>query len=220
MLDPCTAANIAHTLETNVTPSAATSTTDPLTVLVAGLQGEARLDAVDFATHSLVRAAASQFERVLVAVDESDVKTLEGLVSSQGAALNTTRNFRAELAKKAFRVTAAVDRKMVSLLSTLKDPQPVLVLGAGGREHAIAHKLAESRSVSHIYVAPGNGGTATAGPKISNLAIGAEDETKLLAFAKENNIGLVVVGPEAPLVIGASRLHESVFAPPVLCSDP
>lgn len=171
-------------------------------MLVAGLGGEVKLDAVDFATHSLVRAAASQFERVLVVVDAADVKTLQELVST-GAALDASRNFRAELSKKAFRATGAVDAKLVSLLSSLKDPTPVLVLGAGGREHAIAHKLAESRSVSHVYVAPGNGGTATGGPKMSNVAIGAEDEPKLLAFAKDNNIGLVVVGPEAPLVVGA-----------------
>ncbi len=79
----------------------------------------------------------------------------------------------------------------------------VLLLGAGGREHAIALKLAESPKVKEVFVAPGNGGTATTHPKVSNLAIDSEDVPALLDFAKGKGVGLVVVGPEAPLVIGA-----------------
>ena len=79
----------------------------------------------------------------------------------------------------------------------------VLLLGSGGREHAIALKLAESSKVKHVHVAPGNGGTATSHGKVSNLAIDSVDLPKLLAFAQEHKVGLVVVGPEAPLVIGA-----------------
>jgi len=79
----------------------------------------------------------------------------------------------------------------------------VLLLGSGGREHAIALKLAESSKVKHVHVAPGNGGTATSHSKVSNLAIDSVDLPKLLAFAQEHKVGLVVVGPEAPLVIGA-----------------
>ena len=79
----------------------------------------------------------------------------------------------------------------------------VLLLGSGGREHAIALKLAESEKVTKVYVAPGNGGTATSHAKITNVDMASDDVPKTLAFAQEKKVGLVVVGPEAPLVIGA-----------------
>ena len=77
----------------------------------------------------------------------------------------------------------------------------VLVIGGGGREHALAWKLAQSERVDQVFVAPGNAGTA-AEPGVQNLAIGAEDISELVAFAGANQIGLTVVGPEAPLVAG------------------
>ena len=77
----------------------------------------------------------------------------------------------------------------------------VLVIGAGGREHALAWKLAQSARVRQVFVAPGNAGTAGE-PKVSNVAIAAEDVTGLLAFAQREAIDLTVVGPEAPLVAG------------------
>ena len=77
----------------------------------------------------------------------------------------------------------------------------VLVVGGGGREHALAWKLAQSPRVDTVYVAPGNAGTARE-PGIENVAIGAEDLDALLAFARERAIDLTVVGPEAPLVAG------------------
>ena len=77
----------------------------------------------------------------------------------------------------------------------------VLVVGGGGREHALAWKLAQSPRVETVYVAPGNAGTARE-PGIENVAIGAEDLDALLAFASEQTIDLTVVGPEAPLVAG------------------
>lgn len=76
-----------------------------------------------------------------------------------------------------------------------------LLVGGGGREHAIAHKLCQSPQLEHLYVAPGNGGTARLA-KAENVAIGAEDIPALLAFARERAIDLTVVGPEAPLVAG------------------
>jgi phosphoribosylamine--glycine ligase len=75
----------------------------------------------------------------------------------------------------------------------------VLIIGNGGREHAIAWKLAQSPLVDKIYCAPGNGGTALEN-KCENIDIDISGE--LLKFAKENNIDLTVVGPEAPLVDG------------------
>ena len=77
----------------------------------------------------------------------------------------------------------------------------VLIIGNGGREHALAWKTAQSADVNTIFVAPGNPGTALE-PKVENVAIGVEDIEALVAFAKENTIDLTIVGPEAPLVIG------------------
>ncbi|MDX5151058.1 MAG: phosphoribosylamine--glycine ligase, partial [Acidiferrobacterales bacterium] len=77
----------------------------------------------------------------------------------------------------------------------------ILVIGGGGREHALAWKLAQSPRANKIYVAPGNAGTARE-PGIENLDIAGEDIDGLKTFAIENNVGLTVVGPEAPLVAG------------------
>jgi phosphoribosylamine--glycine ligase len=77
----------------------------------------------------------------------------------------------------------------------------ILVIGAGGREHALAWKLAQSTHVETVFVAPGNAGTATE-HKLQNVPIDALDIEKLAHFAKEQNIALTVVGPEAPLVAG------------------
>ncbi len=77
----------------------------------------------------------------------------------------------------------------------------VLIIGGGGREHALAWKAAQSPDVEQVFVAPGNAGTAHE-PKLENVAIGVEDINALLAFAQNNSIGLTIVGPEAPLVIG------------------
>ncbi len=77
----------------------------------------------------------------------------------------------------------------------------VLIIGGGGREHALAWKIAQSDQVYEVVVAPGNAGTARE-PKVSNIAIGAEDIDALLEFAQENQFVLTVVGPEAPLTMG------------------
>ena len=77
----------------------------------------------------------------------------------------------------------------------------VLVIGGGGREHALAWKAAQSAQVEKVFVAPGNAGTAREA-KMENVAIDVEDINSLKSFAQDNNIGLTIVGPEAPLVIG------------------
>jgi phosphoribosylamine--glycine ligase len=77
----------------------------------------------------------------------------------------------------------------------------VLIIGGGGREHALAWKAAQSDKVDSVYVAPGNAGTALE-PKMQNVAIDAQDIPALLEFAQRNAIGLTIVGPEAPLVQG------------------
>ena len=92
----------------------------------------------------------------------------------------------------------------------------VLVIGSGGREHALAFKAAQSSKVEKVFVAPGNAGTALE-PKLENVAIGVEDIDALIAFVKENQVELTIVGPEAPLVIGvvdAFREHGlAIFGP-------
>jgi len=76
----------------------------------------------------------------------------------------------------------------------------ILIIGGGGREHALAWKLAKSDHVRKIYVAPGNGGTASGSLIIENIDLNKTDE--LISFAKKNHIGLTVVGPEVPLSEG------------------
>jgi phosphoribosylamine--glycine ligase len=75
----------------------------------------------------------------------------------------------------------------------------VLLVGGGGREHAIAWKLAQSEQLKKLYIAPGNPGTAKCG---ENVPISADDTEKLVDFSKQNKIELVIVGPEAPLAAG------------------
>lgn len=77
----------------------------------------------------------------------------------------------------------------------------ILIIGNGGREHALAWKVRQSPLADKVFVAPGNAGTATE-QGIENVAIAATDVKSLVDFAKQNNVGLTIVGPEAPLVIG------------------
>ncbi|MEW5772938.1 MAG: phosphoribosylamine--glycine ligase [Thermodesulfobacteriota bacterium] len=90
----------------------------------------------------------------------------------------------------------------------------VLIVGSGGREHTLAWKLRQSPLVSELFIAPGNGGTAAEGV---NVAIRDDDVPALVAFAKENSIGLVVAGPEAPLVLG---LTDAMSAAGIPCFGP
>jgi len=82
----------------------------------------------------------------------------------------------------------------------------VLLIGSGGREHSIAWKLAQSKNLGKLYIAPGNAGTERCG---ENVPIGANDIDGLVDFAKQNDIGLVVVGPEDPLAAGAVDAFEA-----------
>ena len=75
----------------------------------------------------------------------------------------------------------------------------ILLLGAGGREHALAWKIAQSKKVEKLFIAPGNAGTAAVG---ENVAIGVNEFEKLKDFTVKEKIDMVVVGPEDPLVNG------------------
>ncbi len=78
----------------------------------------------------------------------------------------------------------------------------ILIIGGGGREHALAWKAAQSSITEKIFVAPGNAGTARE-PKTENVPIAVADISALVAFARDKQVGLTIVGPEAPLVAGA-----------------
>jgi len=84
----------------------------------------------------------------------------------------------------------------------------ILLIGSGGREHALAWKLAQASKVQKVFVAPGNAGTELE-DKVENISIAAEDIHGQLKFALENTIDLTVIGPEAPLVAGIVDLFES-----------
>ena len=90
----------------------------------------------------------------------------------------------------------------------------ILLLGSGGREHALAKKLAESPRCGTLYIAPGNGGTLQEGV---NVALAEDDPEAVAAFACEEGIGLVVIGPEAPLVAGVA---DAVRAAGIACFGP
>uniref|UniRef100_A0A8C1LYK0 Phosphoribosylglycinamide formyltransferase n=1 Tax=Cyprinus carpio TaxID=7962 RepID=A0A8C1LYK0_CYPCA len=92
----------------------------------------------------------------------------------------------------------------------------VLVIGGGGREHALAWKLAQSPHVQQVLVAPGNAGTAKNG-KISNSAVSVNNHTVLAQYCKDHNVGLVVVGPEVPLAAG---IVDDLMSAGVLCFGP
>ena len=90
----------------------------------------------------------------------------------------------------------------------------ILLLGSGGREHALAVALAASPRCDELYIAPGNGGTAAVG---ENVSLDAEDPAAVADFARETGCGLVVIGPEAPLVVGVA---DAVRAAGIPCFGP
>ncbi len=98
----------------------------------------------------------------------------------------------------------------------------ILVVGGGGREHALAWKAAQSPLVTQVFVAPGNAGTALE-ESLSNVDIGAEDIAALFAFAQKETIDLTIVGPEAPLVNGIvdefERAGLKIFGPTAVAAQ-
>ncbi|MEQ9925012.1 phosphoribosylamine--glycine ligase [Pectobacterium brasiliense] len=92
----------------------------------------------------------------------------------------------------------------------------ILVIGNGGREHALAWKASQSPLAKRVYVAPGNAGTALE-PALTNVDIAATDIPALVSFAQENHIDLTIVGPETPLVIGVVDAFQNaglkIFGP-------
>lgn len=97
---------------------------------------------------------------------------------------------------------------------TSTTPLNILLLGSGGREHALAVSLASSPLCAQLYVAPGNGGTGLVGV---NVALDENDGAAVTSFAQDHQIGLVVIGPEAPLVAGVA---DAVRAAGIPCFGP
>ena len=99
----------------------------------------------------------------------------------------------------------------------------ILLLGSGGREHALAWKIAQSPKIEKLYIAPGNAGTSNAG---ENVSIKADDFEAIKAFVIENNINMVVVGPEDPLVKGIydyfqqDEALKAITRPPAVTTSP
>lgn len=171
----------------------------------------------------LTRAAAVQHARIAVVVDPDDLSKVAS-ASPEPDGLMLSPLVRRSLAAKALRATSAADSRIAASLAAsvdAKDPLAsgagganVLVIGSGGREHAIALKLIASPRVSHVYVAPGNGGTSIGHPGVSNVeGISMSNHAGLVKFAKSKSVSLVAVGPEVPLMQGVADAFVAAGVP-------
>jgi len=147
--------------------------------------------------HTLSDASASPPPVISVIVDSADMRQAQ----SKPTDLETKR----QLAAKLMDSIAEFDKCVADAIRSDQFPAAekksnVLVVGAGGREHAIAHKLRDSARVDTVFVAPGNFGTGRMeGERVRNIDIGADQTEELVRFAQTHNVSLVIVGPEQPL---------------------
>lgn len=166
-------------------------------------------------------------------MDPEDLSKFAGESLATDGLMLSSRS-RRSLAAKALRATSALDQRIAALLSAVEgaaDTSPfpisgstsdgstsggakVLVVGSGGREHAIALKLIDSPRVSHVYLSPGNGGTADgrSHPDMSNVndaKVASGDHEALVDFVRSNGVSLVAIGPEVPLVGGVADALKS-----------
>lgn len=163
--------------------------------------------------YSFVRTAAWNYKQITVIVDEMDLAKVQSKISCNGSLTFSLRE-RRDLAKKAFDLFAELDQAIaVSLSGDDEVVHDILLVGNGGREHAIAWKLAQSASTGHIYVAPGNAGTDDVAAGISNVNIGVDAHDELIAFAKVKGVSFCVVGPEAPLIDGLADKMNAAGIP-------
>lgn len=163
-------------------------------------------------------------------VDPEDLSKVAGESPSAADGLMLSSLGRRSLAAKALRATSAADSRIAESLESgeadsgggKEGGAVVLVIGSGGREHAIALKLIDSPRVSHVYVSPGNGGTGSgrhAG--MSNVDIsssssstsGSGPHAALVEFVKSKGVSLVAVGPEVPLVEGVADALKAAGVP-------
>jgi phosphoribosylamine--glycine ligase len=126
-------------------------------------------------------------------------RILRSLQLPHGGATLLSQKFPAPLRHSHLTIATAIAHPPHIMTSQLR----VLLVGNGGREHAIAWKLLQSPRIEHIYVVPGNGGTATLDPRVTNVSsVKDTDFAGLVAFAKDKNVNFLIPGPEAPLVAG------------------
>eukprot|EP01039_Chlorochromonas_danica_P009330 gene9328-10298_t len=188
-------------------------------------------DAQNVAKLNLIRQLLSLHKNLAVFVNTSDLMSLLVEAEAEGerggrraggpglAAFNISKKRCVELASHAFAYFAKVDESIAEDLKSALDgfDKRVLVVGAGGREHAIVRTLSQSEKVSQIFVAPGNFGTGVESEKCCNVNISADDIAALVAFAQQQQVDLVVVGPEQPLVLG---LADQLRAANIACFGP
>ncbi|GIM11906.1 hypothetical protein Vretimale_15361, partial [Volvox reticuliferus] len=108
--------------------------------------------------------------------------------------------------------SVAHGRRRLQVLASSSSNVNVLVVGSGGREHSLAWKLSQSPICNHLYCAPGNPGTETE-PNVTNVGINVAKHGDVVQFCREKNVGLVVVGPEVPLVAGLADDLQAAGVP-------
>ena len=167
-----------------------------------------------------VRQKVLTGDDVVVVYDVSSSSFLGGSVSDALAAASGNDEAKSAFAGAALTALSTLDAKAVEqAVGPTKRKDTVIVVGSGGREHALAVALAKSPLVAEVLCCPGNGGTASEeNPKIKNKGANQSNET-VIALAKEVGAKMVVVGPEAPLVAGLVD-EMAKECPDVLCFGP
>jgi phosphoribosylamine--glycine ligase len=157
---------------------------------------------------------------VVAVYDPSTDSILGGSVDDVLAAVMGNEQVQASLAGASLKALSELDAAAVEqAIGPIKRKDVVIVVGSGGREHALAVALAKSPLVSEVLCCPGNGGTASEeNPKIRNEGANQDNDT-VIALTKEVGARMVVVGPEAPLVAGLVD-QLSLECPDVLCFGP
>ena len=164
-----------------------------------------------------VRTHLLSSDRVVIVVDGTKNEILGGSMDTALSAVRGDVSARRTLTAEALKRLSDLD--IQAALQTVTTPDTLIVVGSGGREHALAVALAKSPLVGKVWVTPGNGGTATEGGKIANIPGGTQATDHVVALTKEYKATMVVVGPEAPLVDGlVDRLAQE--CPDVLCFGP
>jgi phosphoribosylamine--glycine ligase/phosphoribosylglycinamide formyltransferase/phosphoribosylformylglycinamidine cyclo-ligase/phosphoribosylamine--glycine ligase/phosphoribosylformylglycinamidine cyclo-ligase len=157
---------------------------------------------------------------IVVVYDPKTDSFVGGSTEEAIAALSGDSGKRASLAAASLTAIANLDAAAVAeAVGPSKRKDVVVVVGSGGREHALAVALAKSPLVSEVICCPGNGGTASeSNPKIKNRGANQNNDT-VISLAKEVGAKLVVVGPEAPLVAGLVD-EMKISCPDILCFGP
>ena len=157
---------------------------------------------------------------VVIVYDVSSASFLGGSVEDAIGAVSGNEEARSAFAGAALVALSSLDAEAAkAVFGPSKRKDTVIVVGSGGREHALAVALAKSPLVSEVLCCPGNGGTASEeNPKIKNKGDNQNNDT-VIALAKEVGAQMVVVGPEAPLVAGLVD-EMAIECPGVLCFGP